>query len=364
MTVADVEALQQRAANGDAAAQMALARVLDQEGRHDVALQWLQRAADGGHLPALSSMGARLLTGDGAPHMPGQGAQMVSIAADAGDADACALVAVLAASGQQRAQSWSQAMEYLFRAARLGHARARNQVGILVDNPELAARILAPGVGQPWAEARAAVDLAAWLKPPAPQTMSEDPRILAFHQFLPPSLCDWLVAWAAPVLSAARTQNQMPIDAAGAPNTGVSFALLESDVLLQIVGARIAAASGMPVGHQDAAVIQHFAPGEAFKPHYDFLDAGLPEHAETVRRTGQRSMTFLACLNDGYGGGETDFPLLNQRFQGGLGDAVLFRNVDANGAVDKRMLYAGIAPTGGEKWMLSRWIRDRPAPQY
>jgi hypothetical protein len=366
MTPVDVEALRQRAISGDGDAQMALARVFDLEGQHDVALQWLQRAADGGHLPSLTALGARLLTGRGAPQMPSQGAQMLGIAADEGDAQACAILAVLTAAGVSRPQSWSGALDYLFKAAQLGDWRSRQQIAILVRDRFLGQRLLEPTEGRPWAEARSAIDLGAWLRPPAAKVLSNAPRIAVFERFLDPAACEWVVELARPKLDVARVNDP----ATGGrivndyrTNTGMGFYLLETDFLLQVINARSAAASGLPVANHEAINVLHYAVGQEYKPHFDFIDPNVPQYADQVRMHGQRAATLLVYLNDAFEGGETDFPRAGVRYRGQTGDAILFHNVDEKGAVDPQTLHAGLPPTRGEKWLLSKWMRDRPIPQ-
>lgn len=368
MKPVDVEALRRRAADGDGDAQMALARVFDQEGRHDVALQWLQRAADGGHLPSLTALGARLLMGRGAPMMPSQGIQMLKIAADEGNAQACSLIATLLAAGQVAPQSWSGALDYLFRAAQAGDWRARQQIALLVSDPFLGQRLLEPGEGRPWAQARAAIDIGHWLRTPAPKVVKDAPRIVVFEQFLPQGVCEWIMEAARPRLEAARVHvpasGERRVDSYRT-NTGMGFALLETDVVLQIVNARISMATGVPLAHQEATNVLHYAVGQEYRPHFDFIDPDAsPHYAETVRREGQRVATFLIYLSEAFEGGETDFPRAGIRYRGRVGDAIMFANVDLNGAVDRQTLHAGLAPTRGEKWLLSKWIRDRPYPQF
>lgn len=367
MNPVDVEALRRRAVDGEGDAQMALARVFDQEGQHDVALQWLQRAADGGHLPSLTLLGARLFAGRGAPQMPSQGVQMLVLAADEGEAQACSLVATLTAAGQMRAQSWSTALDYLFKGARLGDWRARQQIALLIEDRFLADEILKTADGRPWDRARAAIDIGAWLRTPAPKTLSDEPRITVVERFLPPRICEWIVELARPRLSAARVHN--PVSGgreinAHRTNTGMGFALLETDVILQLVNARIAAAVGLPPDFQEATNVLHYAAGEEYRPHYDFIDPDVPQYADAVRREGQRAVTCLVYLNEAFEGGETDFPRAKVRFRGRAGDALLFMNVARSGGVDKDTLHAGLPPTRGEKWLLSKWIRDRPYPQF
>jgi hypothetical protein len=79
----------------------------------------------------------------------------------------------------------------------------------------------------------------------------------------------------------------------------------------------------------------------------------------TLRDYGQRAFTVLVYLNDDLEGGETEFLRLGLRHRGRKGDALVFRNVDAQGQPDRRTLHAGRPPTHGEKWLLSTWIRDK-----
>ena len=47
--------------------------------------------------------------------------------------------------------------------------------------------------------------------------------------------------------------------------------------------------------------------------------------------------------------------------QGARVRALVFWNVDENGVPDQLTLHTGTAPTRGEKWLFSQWIRVRAA---
>jgi prolyl 4-hydroxylase len=106
--------------------------------------------------------------------------------------------------------------------------------------------------------------------------------------------------------------------------------------------------------------VLHYSPGERFELHADFLEPSTPELAREIQVRGQRAATFLIYLNEGYEGGETDFPRVGVRYKGARGDALLFSNIDVAGAPDYQTVHAGLPPTTGEKWLLSQWIRTRP----
>jgi prolyl 4-hydroxylase len=62
------------------------------------------------------------------------------------------------------------------------------------------------------------------------------------------------------------------------------------------------------------------------------------------------------------GGGETNFPRLGRGYKGNKGDALFYDNVlPADGSPDRRMLHTGAMLRRGQKWLLSQWIRSRPA---
>lgn len=362
-TAADIH---QKAMAGDGDAQFQLARLFDREGRHDVAVSWLDRAASGGHLPAMTWLGARLLVGRAAPFQPGDGAALLIRAAKAGGAEAAGRAAVLAALGIGQPQSWDVALDWLQRAAELGDPLARGQLILLTGDAEAAAaaRATAPSADV-WGRARKGVVLAAWLTPPPAEALSEDPRIKALPNFASPAVCAWVRERAAARLTPARVYDP---EAGGRredsirTSSGAGFSLIDCDVVLMLLRARMAAASGLRTETFEPFNVLRYEVGQKYEPHYDFLNPEVAQFRETLARQGQRVATFLTYLNDDYVGGETAFPDLDLSFKANAGDALLFFNVDEAGQVDPRTLHAGLPPVTGEKWLLSQWIRDRPQP--
>lgn len=256
--------------------------------------------------------------------------------AAAGDAEATAFTAVLAGLGAWEPQDWQVALQRLRAAADLGSASARDQLACLGD-------------------------LAFWLAPAARRRLHPELRISEAADFLPPAACAWLIGRARDRLAPARV-----FDAAGAAqadagrtNSAFEFGFRDLDLVVLAVRQRIAASAGVPTGALEPVQVLHYDPGQVFDRHYDFLDPAIPGHAEEIARAGQRIATVLVYLNDDYAGGATDFPLARLSYKGKAGDALLFANLDAAGAPERRTLHAGTAPETGEKWLLSQWIRDR-----
>ncbi len=200
--------------------------------------------------------------------------------------------------------------------------------------------------------------------PPA-RTLSADPAITTVKGFLAPDVCDWIMDRASEHMTRAK------VVGAGAhgtvqdqtrTNSLAELGLVYTDLVVLLIRDRLSAACGLPVNAMEVPQVLHYAVGQEFRLHEDYL---LPDGAYKSRELvshGQRAKTLLIYLNDGFEGGETDFPLLGLRFKGGKGDALMFTNVLADGSPDRRMRHAGLPPTAGEKWLFSQWVRDRNAP--
>ena len=105
-------------------------------------------------------------------------------------------------------------------------------------------------------------------------------------------------------------------------------------------------------------MVLHYFPGEQITPHFDFIDPQAPDYAQQLQEQGQRMITFLLYLNDGYDGGETTFPTLGLVNRGRCGDGLYFVNSNPDRSSDRAMLHTGSPPTSGEKWIVTQFIRD------
>jgi prolyl 4-hydroxylase len=274
--------------------------------------------------------------------------------AAAGDPGSVAYTAVMAALGTAEPQSWSAAMERLGRAAELGAKVAQGQLRVLSGQGD-------GGEGR-WAQIAAAVDLGPWLAPADLQPLAPGAPVAEAPGFLSPAVCAWIIERVRGGLARAQVYDAADgttIERPERSNSAFVFWMAQLDVVILLVRAKIAATVGAAVGTLEQSQILHYAPGQEFSPHYDFIDPQTPGHAVELARGGQRVATFLVYLNDAYEGGMTAFPVLGFGYRGETGAGLMFRNLDPAGQPDRRMLHAGQPPTSGEKWLLSQWIRDR-----
>jgi prolyl 4-hydroxylase len=310
----------------------------------------LFKRVQSGDSRALTELGKRLLVGDGVAPAPDKGVAMLREAVSRGEAEAAARLAVCAAWGIAQARDVGAALDHLQRAAELGWAPAMRELELLARHTGAAAAL------------RRSIDVKTWITPPAARVVSERPRIAVLEGFASAPECEWLIQRSATGMRPAQvyrgTAKAQTVQSR--TNSETTFTIFNADVLLSLVRERIAAATGVPIAHFELAKVLHYSPGERFELHADFLEPSTPELAREIQVRGQRAATFLIYLNDGYEGGETDFPRVGVRYKGGRGDALLFSNIDVAGAPDYQTVHAGLPPTTGEKWVLSQWIRTRP----
>jgi prolyl 4-hydroxylase len=269
-----------------------------------------------------------------------------------GDPEAHALMALLRGAGVGAPQDWSAALGHLEAAAIAGSVAARGQLAVLGQ----------AGAADDWPALCASIRAEDWTAPSHKQVLSAAPRIVAIDDFISRGVCDWIIALSrgrtAPAMVFGHDVSAAEADA-GRSNSAFEFGFLDLDLVMLLVRARIAATIGFPAAAFEPTQVLHYQTGQRFARHHDYLDPSLPGHAADIALRGQRAITFLIYLNEDFDAGETHFPHVGVRRRCGSGGALYFGNVDPTGTPDRRTLHEGLAPTRGEKWLLSQWIRNR-----
>lgn len=318
--------LERHAAGGEAEAMLALAKGLFDDGQEERSLTLYAQAAQGGH---------------------GEAARQLAIRKAA----------------RAEGEDWTEVLDYITRAAILGHAMAQQELAVLAGQWQVIESLAQGEAATPelWNRLRAAVDMPAMLKTPTPRQVMKTPHVSVAAGMIPPHVCDWIIARAHDRLVRARVFD--PVSGAGRDtvmrtNRDTRFSFEDLDLVQMVILRRIGAMTGFDFRAMEPTSVLHYQTGEQFRQHFDYLDPGA--YAEEVKNNGQRVGTFLIYLNEGFDGGETFFPITSYKYKGKRGDALMFRNVTAAGAPDRLTLHAGLAPTRGEKWLFSQWIRERP----
>ncbi|WP_348683154.1 2OG-Fe(II) oxygenase [Acidovorax soli] len=189
-------------------------------------------------------------------------------------------------------------------------------------------------------------------------TMAQ-PRIVVFGNLLSPEECDALIAGATPRMArsltvATQTGGEEVND--DRTSDGMFFQRGESPLIARIE-ARIARLLHWPVGNGEGLQVLHYRPGAEYKPHYDYFDPGEPGTPTIVRRGGQRLGTLVMYLNTPEKGGATIFPEAQIEVAPQRGNAVFFSYARPDPST--RTLHGGAPVIAGDKWIATKWLRER-----
>jgi prolyl 4-hydroxylase len=346
-------------------AEVVRAEQCDAAGAHADAIGHLAAAARKHDVEALTRLGKRLLVGDRSPCLPKDGAGLIADASARGGAEAAAVLAVLYAVGASRGQGVQTGLQSLIVAAERGWLPAQDQLRLLaVTSDERGPASVAEGSPQSttdWRSLGRAIDLSQWEVPPPARDLSQSPLVRSHANFLGDALCRWFIERARGRLSRALVYEAISREVMAKPtrtNTAAVFNIVDTDFVFVLAQVRMAACLGVPLRQFEAMTVLHYDEGEEITEHYDFIDPNIPTYAQEIAQQGDRVVTFLLYLNDDYQGGETAFPRLDVSHKGTRGEGLFFVNAK-DGRADTRTLHAGRTPVGGEKWIVSQFIRDR-----
>ncbi|HTQ03211.1 MAG TPA: 2OG-Fe(II) oxygenase [Polyangiaceae bacterium] len=139
---------------------------------------------------------------------------------------------------------------------------------------------------------------------------------------------------------------------------GMFFRLGENDFVARL-DRRVSALMHRPVENGEGFQVLYYPTGALNAPHFDFLVPSNEANRASIARSGQRVSTLLVYLNDVEAGGETLFPKLDWAVVPKLGHGTYFEYTNARGELDDASLHAGNPVLAGEKWVLTKWMRER-----
>ncbi len=188
-----------------------------------------------------------------------------------------------------------------------------------------------------------------------PEEISASPNIRLFRKALSPEECETAIAEGARRLAPSMIVDPETGAARRDPHRSSNTAILgiaDLDLTLARINLRVSDLVGVPAQQGEFLSILQYRRGQEYKPHFDWLPAGLERD-----RSGQRIATALICLNEDYEGGETHFEQTGYKWKGETGDVLVFSNSSAGGEPDMTSRHAGLPVARGVKWLGSKWFR-------
>jgi prolyl 4-hydroxylase len=139
---------------------------------------------------------------------------------------------------------------------------------------------------------------------------------------------------------------------------GMFFRLNETPFITRL-DRRISQLMNSPLDHGEGLQVLRYGPGSQSTPHFDFLIPSNAANEQSLARSGQRISSLVIYLNDVPSGGETVFPEVGLSVCPHKGHAVYFEYCNSRNELDPLTLHAGAPVTTGEKWAVTKWMRQR-----
>ena len=189
----------------------------------------------------------------------------------------------------------------------------------------------------------------------------EQPVLAVLEGVLSAEECEQLIGMARDRLRPSTVVDLMTgedIIAEHRDSEGMFFELLETP-FIAMLDRRISELMNCPVENGEGLQILRYGPGAKNTPHFDFLVPSNPANRESLARSGQRISTLVIYLNDVASGGETVFPEIGLSVSPKKGNAVYFEYANSRRQVDLKSVHAGAPVHEGEKWAVTKWMRER-----
>jgi prolyl 4-hydroxylase len=299
-------------------------------GRTAEALLVFNQLAARGEPEALFMLAGARWSGVSGPQDPARGRELFRQAGDAGHADSVIYYTNLLASGIGGPRDWPLAIQRLGNEARKNPRRRETLA--LIEKMKLDPE------GDP-------------AQVPQAEILSDSPAVTLFPRLFTAAECEYLRRLAEPLFTPSTvfdSSRRLVRDPIRTSDGGTIHWLIE-DPAVHALNRRLGAVTGTSAEQGEAIQILRYRRGQQYHPHLDF-----------VRVSGNdRVLTALVYLNHDYAGGETCFVRTGLKVKGRKGDVLVFRNAGPEGGPDPMSEHAGLPIATGEKYLASRWIREK-----
>lgn len=141
----------------------------------------------------------------------------------------------------------------------------------------------------------------------------------------------------------------------------------ENDTVAEAFKDLVANITGYPKECQEAPHFVRYTTGGEYKPHWDYFVTNTPSYSANMTRGGNRVFSVLLYLNEGFAGGDTEFPRINYTVTPVTGKVIAWKNMlgDTNNkTLNPESFHSGNPVLSGgtvdAKYILISWVREQP----
>ncbi len=185
------------------------------------------------------------------------------------------------------------------------------------------------------------------------------PRIVVFGNLLSKEECEQMIELARPKMERSRTvdRNTGGEQVHNSRTSNGMFFQRGEHPLVSRIEQRLAELVNWPLVNGEGLQILQYGVGNQYEPHNDYFDPKDPGTPTILTRGGQRVGTIVMYLQSPDKGGGTIFPDIGFEVAPTQGSAVFF-SYDKPHASTKT-LHGGQPIIAGEKWIATKWMRER-----
>jgi prolyl 4-hydroxylase len=134
-----------------------------------------------------------------------------------------------------------------------------------------------------------------------------------------------------------------------------------ADPFIEGLEQRIASLMNWPVENGEGFQVLNYQVAAEYRSHFDCFPPQQAGSATHTARSGNRVRVAMLVLylNDVPKGGETYFPNAGISVAARQGNAVYFRYMNGQRELDPLTLHGGAPVLDGEKWIMTKWVRER-----
>jgi predicted 2-oxoglutarate/Fe(II)-dependent dioxygenase YbiX len=173
----------------------------------------------------------------------------------------------------------------------------------------------------------------------------KNPRVIP--NLLSKEECEYIISKATPNLSISTVSRGKSINLK-VRKSETAWLGFEDDKIKDIVMKCLKYVNINNTHYCERLQVLRYEKGGMYKVHQD---------AE-IDDVNKRKYTFILALNEGYEGGETNFPVLKRSYKLKMGDVLLFDTLDTWGRIPEQALHSGEPLKGGEKWICNLWVHE------
>lgn len=179
--------------------------------------------------------------------------------------------------------------------------------------------------------------------------VSKDPLVVWFEKVLKDHFCDEVIKYAEHI----GFDNSRVIDSNNVVTSDVRTGshAFDHENQLEFIFHLFASITGYPRENFEDLQILKYEKGEKYGDHFDFFNV------DDDKVDNDRVGTVMAYLNDGFIGGDTNFPELEIKISPNKG-GILFFEYSYDKETNLKTLHSGLPVEEGVKYVIVTWIRE------